>query len=259
MRNLPPAPTLNSKIRALIADDEAFARDYLRRMLSAHENVEIVAVCSDGSEASEMIRKQKPNVVFLDVHMPVMTGIEALDGLAAQDIPLVVFCTAHDEYALTAFDYEAADYLLKPFDAERLRRTLSRVRSRLMAIASTGERSAQEPEPPPEYFKRIVVKLQERLHVVLVDDVQWVEADDKTSILHTARGKYPLRKPIKELESHLDPKRFMRVHRSYLIALGQVRELHPLPDGDYGIVLHDGTVITLSRTYRDAFFERLRA
>jgi two-component system LytT family response regulator len=244
------------RIRALIADDETFARDFLRRMLAAHADVEVVADCADGAEAAAALRRDRPDVAFLDIRMPLLTGTQALDGLDEAERPLVVFCTAHDEYALRAFDYAAADYLLKPFDADALARALDRVRARLglHAVAPPGAASAAVAK---EFLRRIVVRQDDRLRIVAVEDLHWVGAEDKWLSLHTANGVFRLRRPIRELEAALDPQRFARIHRSTLVALAQVRELHPLPDGDYGLVLAAGPTLTVSRGYRDAFFARL--
>lgn len=243
------------RIRALIADDEAFALAFLRRLLAAHADVEIVAACADGTETLAALRRHRPDVAFLDVRMPGASGTQALDALAPAEGPLVVFCTAHDEYALRAFDYAAADYLLKPFDAAALARALDRVRARL-------GRSVAPPTPAPEaaapgFLRRIVVRDEDRLRIVSVDDLHWVAADDKWLHLHTLDGVHRLRRPMRELAAALDPDRFARIHRATLVALAQVRELHPLPDGDYGLVLADGHTLTVSRGYRDAFFARL--
>jgi two-component system, LytTR family, response regulator len=216
----------------------------------------VVAVCVDGADAIASIDRERPDLAFLDVRMPGLGGLDVLDRLGAQ-APLVVFCTAYDEYALRAFDYAAADYLLKPFDAERLARALTRVRQRLGA--TDGATALPETSPPFEAVRRLVVRHRERLQILDVDDLRWVEASDKWLTLHARDGQYRLRKPIRELEAELDPTQFARIHRATLIALAEVHELHPLPDGDYGIVLRDRTVLNLSRTYRDAFFAKLRA
>lgn len=275
-------------LRVLIADDEAPARDFLARLLAAHADVSVVASCADGAQALAQIRQQRPDVVFMDVRMPVLGGLQALDALAADastadaQPPLIVFCTAYSEYALRAFDYAAADYLLKPFDAERLAQTLGRLRARRLRAQDAHEAQASQvqashvqaepisPASPTEPVaastavaaaptRRLLVRDGERLNILPVDDLHWAQAEDKWLALHAQDGVYRLRKPIRQLEAELDPARFARIHRATLVALAQVRELHPLPDGDYGLVLRDGTVLNLSRTFRDAFFARLRA
>jgi two-component system, LytTR family, response regulator len=270
-------------LRVLIADDEAPARDFLARLLAAHPDVSVVAACADGAQALTQIRQLRPDVVFMDVRMPVLGGLQALDALAADastadaQPPLIVFCTAYSEYALRAFDYAAADYLLKPFDAERLSQTLGRLRARRLRAPDTqapqalpaqvdrtatdarAEAVAESTAAAASPTRRLLVRDGERLHILPVDDLHWAQAEDKWLALHAQDGLYRLRKPIRQLEAELDPARFARIHRATLVALAQVRELHPLPDGDYGLVLRDGTVLNLSRTFRDAFFARLRA
>lgn len=270
-------------LRALIADDEAPARDFLARLLAAHAGVSVVAACADGAQALTQIRQLRPDVVFMDVRMPVLGGLQALDALAADastadaQPPLIVFCTAYSEYALRAFDYAAADYLLKPFDAERLAQTLGRLRARRVRMPDThppetlqaqADRTATDARTEPvaestavatSPTRRLLVRDGERLHILPVDDLHWAQAEDKWLALHAQDGVYRLRKPIRQLEAELGQARFARIHRATLVALAQVRELHPLPDGDYGLVLRDGTVLNLSRRYRDAFFAQLRA
>lgn len=243
------------RIRAIVADDETFSREYLRRLLAACADVEVVAVCSDGRGVADAIRELRPDVAFLDIRMPLLSGTEVLDGIDGALRPLVVFCTAHDQYALHAFDYAAADYLLKPFDAARLQRALGRVRARLTPATATEAAPAQA---TPVFLRRIVVRHDECLRIVPIEDLHWVEADGKLLILHTCTGPYRLRKPMRELEAELDPAQFARIHRATIIAMQRIRELHPLPDGDYGVVMEDGRALTLSRTYRDVFFARMR-
>jgi two-component system, LytTR family, response regulator len=249
-----------SKLTAIIADDESFARDYLLRLLKAHENIEVLAVCNDGQSAALAIREHRPDVVFLDIQMPGISGLDVLHGLPEHLQPSIIFCTAYDQYALRAFDLAAADYLLKPFDAERLNRAIARVNSKLKNELGTEapREIASSPQKPMDYLQRIIVKHQDRLLIVATSDLIWAEADDKQLRLHTNSGVYLLRQPIKELESSLDPGNFMRVHRSSIVAINQVREAHALPDGDYALILHNGSTLTLSRTYRDAFFNRLK-
>jgi two-component system, LytTR family, response regulator len=249
-----------SKLTAIIADDESFARDYLLRLLKAHHEIEVIAVCYDGRSAAAAIREHNPDVVFLDIQMPGISGMDILHGLPEHLQPNIIFCTAYDQYALRAFDLAAADYLLKPFDAERLNRAITRVQSKQKSQSSTqaSMETISPHQKPLDYLQRIIVKHQERLLIVATSDLIWAEADDKQLRLHTNTGIYCLRQPIKELESSLDPNSFMRIHRSSVVAINQVREAHALPDGDYALILHNGTTVTLSRTYRDAFFKRLK-
>jgi len=249
-------------VRVVIADDEPLVRRGLRAFVEASPGVSLVGEARNGREAVDIIRAQRPDLLFLDVQMPELDGFGVLQALAGEPVPVVVFVTAYDEYAIRAFDVHAVDYLLKPFDEDRFRTALGRARSRL------GERRADTLDQRLEavlsalrareqYADRLLVKSEGRVTVVQVEDVDWIEAADNYARVHTARGRYLVREPIKSLERKLDPRHFARVHRSAIVNLARVRELQPMFGGEYVIILSTGTKLTLSRGYRDAFRDRL--
>jgi len=253
---------MTEKIRTLIVDDEPLARERIRDLLALEPDVEVLAECENGQVALAAIRRYAPDLVFLDVQMPELDGFGVLEALEGEPLPVVVFVTAYDEYAIRAFDVHAVDYLLKPFDEERFRIALGRARSRL------GERRAEslderleavlsELRAREQYADRLLVKNDGRVTVLQVEEVDWIEAADNYARVHTARGRYLVREPIKTLERKLNPRHFARVHRSAIVNLARVRELQPLFGGEYVIILSTGAKLTLSRGYRDAFRDRL--
>jgi two-component system LytT family response regulator len=249
-------------VRVVIADDEPLVRRGLRTFIEAQPGLSIVGEARHGAEAVEVIRAQRPDIVFLDVQMPELDGFAVLEALAGEPLPAVVFVTAYDEYAIRAFDVHAVDYLLKPFDEERFQVALGRARGRLGShrthpLDERIEAVLTELRSREQYADRLLVKGDGRVAVVQVDEVDWIEAADNYARVHTARGRFMVREPIKALEAKLDPRRFARVHRSAIVNLARVRELQPMFGGEYVIILSTGAKLTLSRGYRDAFRERL--
>jgi len=249
-------------VRVVIADDEPLVRRGLRAFIGASPGLSLVGEARNGSEAVDVIRAQRPDFLFLDVQMPELDGFGVLEALAGEPMPVIVFVTAYDEYAIRAFDVHAVDYLLKPFDEDRFRTALGRARSRLAeqradTIDQRLEAVLSALRAREQYADRLLVKSEGRVTVVQVDDVDWIEAADNYARVHTARGRYLVREPIKSLERKLNPRRFARVHRSAIVNLARVRELQPMFGGEYVIILSTGTKLTLSRGYRDAFRDRL--
>ena len=249
-------------VRVVIADDEPLVRRGLRAFIGASPGLSLVGEARNGSEAAQLIRAQRPDLVFLDVQMPELDGFGVLESLEGEPMPVVVFVTAYDEYAIRAFDVHAVDYLLKPFDEDRFRTALGRARSRLgeRRAATLDERLEAvltELRAREQYADRLLVKSEGRVTVVQVEDVDWIEAADNYARVHTARGRYLVREPIKSLERKLNPQHFARVHRSAIVNLARVRELQPMFGGEYVIILSTGAKLTLSRGYRDAFRDRL--
>ena len=249
-------------VRVIVADDEPLVRRGLRTFIAAAPGLTVVGEARNGPEAVALIRAERPDIAFLDVQMPELDGFGVLDALEGEPLPVVVFVTAYDEYAIRAFDVHAVDYLLKPFDEDRFRVALGRARSRL------GERRAEsldqrleavlaELRAREQYVDRLLVKNDGRVTVLQVEDVDWIEAADNYARVHTARGRFLIREPIKTLERKLNPRHFARVHRSAIVNLARVRELQPLFGGEYVIILSTGAKLTLSRGYRDAFRDRL--
>jgi two-component system LytT family response regulator len=245
-------------MRILVADDEPLVRAAVRDALAAEPDVEIVGECGDGEAALRLATELRPDVLFLDVQMPGLTGLDVAERLDPSLGAAVVFVTAYDHYAVRAFELASADYVLKPFEPARVRAALARVRERRgSTVAELRALLAELRAGPPSYLARFVASLAGRLRVIPVEDVIWIEAADNYVQVHTAAGSALVRETMKTLEARLDPARFVRVHRSAIVAIGRVRELRPLDSGDYKVVLDGGHATTMSRTYRDEVLRRI--
>lgn len=252
----------DSPLSALIVDDEPLARDLVRHLLRAHPDIRIVAECADGESALAAIRRHAPRLVFLDVKMPRLDGVELLRRLDPEQRPLVVLLTAHEDYAVRAFEEQVLDYLLKPFDQERFDQTIARVRQRLAQLESArlGQTVkhllADAPAPvapalaPKAFPERIVVRDSGRVYFVEVADIGWLEASGNYVALHVASGKTHLvHETMATLEARLDPVRFVRIHRSTIVRVDRIRELQPHFNGEYIVLLKDDTRLKLSRSF----------
>jgi two-component system LytT family response regulator len=243
-------------IRTLVVDDEPLARQRLRTLLGPDPDLELIGECGDGRQAVTAVQQLKPDLMFLDVEMPALDGFEVLHALAGVALPVVVFVTAHDRYALRAFEAHALDYLLKPFDKERFAQALMRAKNqvRLGQAAGIEDRlrsllqTVEERRPLPE---RLVVKSAGRVSFVRVAEVDWIEAAGNYVRLHLGKEEHLLRESLGGLEARLDPRRFVRIHRSTIVNIDRIRELRPTFHGDYQVVLKDGAELTLSRSCRD--------
>ncbi len=242
------------KIRTLIVDDEPLAREGIRRLLACDPDFELAGECGDGVEASAMIRKIRPDLIFLDVQMPEVDGFGVVSSLDPSEIPLVVFVTAHDRYAIEAFRVAAVDYLLKPVDPDRFSETLGRIRTRLLeagagdlraAVAELARAFPVRPAPG-----RITVRSSDRIVILNPDEIRWIEASGDYITLHTAGERHLLRETMASILDRLDPARFVRIHRSTIVNIGAVKELRPLFRGEYALFLTDGTRLVVSRTCR---------
>jgi two-component system LytT family response regulator len=243
-------------VRVLIADDEPPARAKVRRFLAADPEVEVVGEAGSGPEAVDAIHRLRPDLVFLDIQMPGADGFGVLAALRPGTLPHVVFVTAYDEYALRAFDVHAVDYLLKPFDADRFRTALARAKERVRARPPADDleqriRRALADARPAAYLDRVLVRTGSRAVFLRTDEVDWLEAEENYVRLHAGAESYLVRGTLAGLEERLDPAKFIRVHRSHIVNLGSIRELHPWSHGDWMIVLRDGRELMLSRRYRD--------
>jgi two-component system LytT family response regulator len=247
---------MKDPVRVLVVDDEAPARAALRRMLSEDPEVEVVGCCADGKQALAALRTLAPEVLFLDVRMPGLDGFQVVQAAGARP-PRVVFVTAHAGHALEAFDAEAVDYVLKPFDDERFARALARAKAAARAdrtLALAARLSAEVGSPAgeaPRYLERIAIPDREGVRVVPVEEIDWIEAQDYYVEVHSAGRSYLLRRSLKQLEERLDPRRFARVHRSAIVNLARIQSLRPATHGERDLVLRDGTQLKLSRMYRD--------
>jgi len=240
------------KIRAVIVDDEDLARSLLREYAASSAGVEIVAECANGFEAVKAISEQKPDLVFLDVQMPKLDGFEVLQ-LIPGDVA-VIFVTAFDQYAMKAFDAHAVDYLLKPFSVDRFRTALERARQRLGEKHPPAVELAAAARPPQQYLSRIVVRDGARVHIIPADRLDYAEAQDDYVALHSQGKSYLKQQTISSLESALDPERFVRIHRSYIVNLERVAKIEPYAKDSRVAVLTDGTQLQVSR----AGYDRLR-
>jgi len=262
-------------IKAIVADDEAVARRRIVRLLK-EAGVSVLAECAGGAEAVARIKASEADIVFLDVQMPDMTGIEVVERVGPEVMPPVVFVTAHDEYAIRAFELNAVDYLLKPYDTERFKQALDRARARLkssdadaraaemrsLVALLLSERPERPPEAaadaPPASFEgdRIAVPVNGVLRVVRLGEIDWIETDGNYLRLHAGKANYLFRSTATEFERQLDPVGFARIHRRYIVNLDRVVEIQPWFAGDAVVILKDGTKLRMSRGHREAFHKR---
>jgi two-component system LytT family response regulator len=252
-------------IRTLIVDDDVLARKRVRSLLESDPAIRVVGECASGREAVTVIREDRPDLVFLDVQMPELDGFGVVEEIGADRMPVVVFVSAHVDFALRAFDAYALDYLLKPFDDERFRTAVGRAKRHVAAQRGpeTDVRLGalveflQAPQKPT-YPDVLAVKSGTQFHLVKVDDIDWVEAEGNYVALHAAKTRRLLNRTLTELEKKvLDPARFVRVHRSTIVNLARIVAVEPLFHGEYALVLTDGTRVTCSRRYRHNLQERV--
>ena len=249
-------------IKVAIADDEPLARERLRSLLEGRDRYAIVAECVDGAEALAALTEHDIDLLFLDVQMPGLDGFQILDSLSSDPLPMIVFVTAFNDYALRAFDVSALDYLLKPFDRDRFEKSLARVEDRIAARQQGGIPvelrdflTTLSTSAGPSHVSRFPVRANGEIYFVRAEDVDWIDAEGNYVALHSAGRRHLVRDTIKSLEGRLDPVKFVRVHRSAIINVDRLRKLQPYFHGEYVITLQDGTTLTSSRTYSD----RLRA
>ena len=259
-----------SKITALIVDDEPLAREVIRMLLQKDREIEILGECASGREAIEFIHNRPPDLLFLDVQMPEMNGFEMLKRLRVTQYPIIVFVTAYDRYALRAFEVNALDYLLKPFDDKRFAKTLSAVKAqwqkeragafnrRLLDMLddyrktiSSSPSDKRSEHPANKYLDRLAVKSGDRTLILRVDEIDWIEAADYYVEFHVGNRAYLLRETMKAVEERLDPSRFTRIHRSTIVNLDRIKEIHSDFHGDQVALLRDGTRLRISRSRRD--------
>jgi two-component system LytT family response regulator len=252
-------------IRTIVVDDEAPARARIRQLLKQQPDFSLVAECANGSQALQTIQKEKPDLVFLDVQMPRLSGLEVCRELAANGItlPIVIFVTAYDEYALKAFEVHAIDYLLKPFDRERFLQALNHARQQLAHLKRTmaEERLAaalQDLVPNSKTPERFAFKENGRIVLVRPETIDWIESDGNYVRLHASGTSHYVRDTLASLESQLAREKFMRISRSVIVNLDRVKELQPVFYGDYAVILQDGSRLSMSRSYRDRLENILR-
>ncbi len=239
-------------LTVMIADDETPARRKLARFLGEHSDVSIVAEAANGIDAVDLIAMTKPQLVFLDIHMPDLDGLGVAETLVRCEAPpSIVFVTAHDQYAVKAFEVRALDYLLKPYDRDRFEQALSKARSSLDAKPDTGQLAATlaQIRNEEQFVRRLLIPNEGRSFFVATREITRLEANGNSVQVHTQRGAHALRATLESLEGRLDPAQFARVHRSHVVNIDEIAEIHPWFHGDYKILMRDGTEIGWSRRY----------
>jgi two-component system LytT family response regulator len=241
-----------SPIRALIVDDEPLAREIVREMLRRDPELEIVGEAGNGLEAVAAIEEHAPDIVFLDVQMPEMDGFGVLEAVSCERLPAVIFVTAYDQYAVRAFEVHAFDYILKPFDWERFEEALGRAKAQIRRDDDLGQKLdalLQEMKRRPGYVERIIIKTNGRVIFLRTEEIDWIEAEGNYVRLHVGKESFLQRETISSLEARLDGREFPRIHRSTIVNIDRVQELRPWFQGDYCVILRDGTQLPLSRNY----------
>lgn len=241
-------------IRVMIVDDERPARQKIRHYLESEPDMQIVGEASNGREAVQSIQQNRPDLVFLDVQMPGLDGFGVIEALDFEPLPQIVFVTAHDHFALRAFEVHALDYLLKPFDPSRFEKVLDRAREFINRGADESEsvnKLLEELRGRPRYIERLLIHSEDRAFFLRVDQIHWIESAKNYVRLHVDRDVYSLRGTIEGLNKRLDPARFLRINRSQIVNLDSIKELQPWFHGEYRIILKDGTRMNWSRRYLD--------
>jgi two-component system LytT family response regulator len=258
---------MSNRIRVLIVDDEPLARQHIADRLAHEDGVEIVGEAANGLEAAARIRALHPDLVFLDVQMPGMDGLDVVDTIGADEMPLTIFTTAFDQYALKAFDRAAVDYLLKPFDDERFSQAFHRARKvlELREVDRIAHRlrdlleEDHAAERPREFVDRITVESRGQVRVVMVKNIDYITASGPYAELHAGGRTFAVRERMQILEEQLDPAVFFRVHRSAIVRVDRIDAMLRAPGGDYSVRLKDGTVLSVSRSRREALEKRIGA
>lgn len=259
---------LRKMLQVLIVDDELLARQRVENLIQNQEGVEIAGQVENGEEAVAAIQRLSPDLVFLDVQMPKLSGIDVVREVGPENMPAVIFVTAYDEYALDAFELAALDYLVKPFDNERFEQALSRARetitlreagtlqSRLKALLQ--EQSAEEPTASESaYLERISVDMRGQVRIIAVEDIDFIAADGSYAELHVRDDTYLIRERMQTLEDRLDPQQFMRIHRSFIVQLDRIESLLVSAGGKYAVRLKSGEKLKMSRSRREELEKRL--
>lgn len=249
-----------STIRTLIADDEPLARKGIRVRLEPQHDIDIVGEATDGEEAVEIIQTLKPDLVFLDVRMPGIDGFQVLERVASVHIPLTIFVTAYDSYAIRAFEVHAIDYLLKPLSEERLNAALQHVRhelllrdeleasqNRLLRLLESVRGAGQD----SHFSKRFVVRDKDKFVIVAAEDLDWIESAANYVELHSGKKLFLVRETMRTIESRLDPNQFVRIHRSTIVNISRIKEITREWTGDFEVMLLDGTKLRMSRSYQN--------
>ena len=238
---------MTEKLRTIIVEDEELARNLMKSFLKSNEKIEVIAECENGFEGIKVINELKPDLVFLDIQMPKITGFEMLELLEHK--PQIIFATAYDEYALKAFEFNAADYLLKPYSKERLFEAVDKVAAKIEKegnISDVAEKVSNFPRE--EFLDRIVVKDRHKIHIIPVDQVRYIESMDDYVMIYTKTGRHIKQKTMKYFEAALNPKNYTRIHRSYIVKVDEIHEIQQYEKESYIVILHDKTKLKVSKT-----------
>jgi two-component system LytT family response regulator len=252
-----------SEIKALVVDDEFLGRERICSLLSEHADIKIVGECVNGREAVEAIQNLKPDLIFLDVQMPKIDGFEVVQIIGAENMPAVIFVTAYDEYAIRAFEINAVDYLLKPFDQERFEKAVERAKREIKRheppteIRENLRELLKEVKNEPGYLKRIPVKSASGTTFVPTEEIDWISASGHYLELHIGNKTHLIREKLSVIETQLDPQIFARIHRSTIVNIDRIKSLHPIFNGDQLVILKDGRELNLRRNYYDELIIRL--
>jgi two-component system LytT family response regulator len=252
-----------SEIKVLVVDDEFLGRERIRSLLSEHADIKIVGECVNGREAVEAIQNLKPDLVFLDVQMPKIDGFEVVEIIGTENMPAVIFVTAYDEYAIRAFEINAVDYLLKPFDKERFEKAVERAKREIKTQESPTEirenlrELLKEVKTEPQFLKRIPVKSANGTTFVPTEEIDWISASGHYLELHIGNETHLIREKLSVIETKLDPRIFARIHRSTIVNLDRIKSLHPIFNGDQLVILKNGRELNLRRNYYDELMTRL--
>ncbi|MDQ4121599.1 MAG: response regulator [Acidobacteriota bacterium] len=245
-----------TKIKTLIVDDEPLARRGIRQLLESEADFEIVGEAGNGREAISAVEKHSPELVFLDIQMPLVDGFSFVEKMGAVNLPEIVFVTAYDEHAVRAFEAGAIDYILKPTDPERFHKTLNRIRSRIFSgenkfLENKLANLLKELKPTSEnYLERIPVKVNDRIRLLNVEEIDWISSQGNYIEIHSGRENFLVRETMENIEDKLDPKKFVRIRRSAIVRIEQIKELHALFAGEFEVILKNGTRLESSRRFK---------
>ena len=238
---------MNEALKTLIVEDEELARNLLKSYLKDHPNIELIGECENGFEGVRKINELKPDLVFLDIQMPKITGFEMLELLDHK--PEIIFTTAYDQYALKAFDYNAVDYLLKPFAKNRLMSAIEKVVDRLKNAETTEDKLDKLSDyEGGEFLDRVVVKDRHKINIIPTENIRYIESLDDYVLIYTNEGRHMKQKTMKYFESHLDPNNFIRIHRSYIVQVEHIAEIQQYEKESYVVILKDKTKLKVSKT-----------
>ncbi len=238
---------MSEKLRTIIVEDEELARNLMKSFLKGNDKIEIIAECENGFEGVKMINELKPDLVFLDIQMPKITGFELLELLEHK--PQIIFATAYDQYAIKAFEFNAADYLLKPYSKDRLLEAVDKVVDRIQkegAVSDVAEKIGNFPKE--DVLDRVVVKDRHKIHIIPVDQIRYIESMDDYVMIYTTEGRHMKQKTMRYFEDSLDSKEFVRIHRSYIVKVSQINEIQQYEKESYIVILHDKTKLKVSKT-----------